>query len=410
MTCCDTPGLKPISEAMEIMRSKISALTEIEMVSLYQSLDRVLAEDVVSPMDIPPHANSAMDGFAFHSQAQFANEPLKLVGTALAGHPYYGSCSTNECVRIMTGAHLPDGLDTVVMQENTEQQGDFIHIHKWPKSGENIRLMGEDVSKHQKILNKGKRLGPCDLGLLAALGIAEVKVIRKLKVALIATGDELIKPGGTLADGEIFESNTLVLAAMLSRLNMEYKDYGIIKDDMDQLTKAFQEADQWADIVISSGGVSVGTADYTKDVLEKLGTIGFWKLAIKPGKPFAFGELSNSFFFGLPGNPVSATITFHQLAMPIMRIMQGETIDPPVTLHIPSNQPLKKHPGRQDFQRGTLLQNAEGELSVNSFRAQGSGILSSMSESNCYIVLPPQSGSVEAEQIVQVVPFDRFIC
>ncbi len=409
MTCCDAPGLRPINEAMEIMNSRLNAVIETESVVIREALDRILAEDVFSTINVPLHTNSAMDGYAFHSQDQTANTSLTLVGEAMAGHPYTGNCGRGECIRIMTGANLPDFLDAVVMQENTQADAAQISLLKWPKKGANIRLAGEDITQHQQVFSKGKRLSPSDLGLLGALGVAKVEVFRKLRVALIATGDELVHPGEAIKSGQIYESNTIVVAAMLSRLNMEVKDFGIIKDNLDDLTEAFQEADQWADVVISSGGVSVGTADYTKDVLENLGTIGFWKLAIKPGKPFAFGELSNSFFFGLPGNPVSATVTFHQLAVPMMRKMQGEEVAPSLILQVECQDVLKKRPGRQDYQRGNLIQNSDGSLTVTSFRTQGSGVLSSMSQSNCYIILPQESGTVEAGDKVNLLPFDRWI-
>lgn len=408
MDCCDAPGLRPVDDAIEQMKSTISKLTETEQSTISQGLDRILADDVHSGINVPPYNNSAMDGYAFRSADQNTSSTLTLVGQALAGHPFKGNCAPGECIRIMTGAPVPDELDTVVMQENTQVHDDKIKILKWPDAGNNIRLMGEDISQGQAVFKKGKRLSPADLGLLASLGIGEINVYRKLRVAVIATGDELAAPGEKLAEGNIFESNSVVVCAMLKRLNMEFMDFGIIPDQMDALTEAFKKADSWADVVVSSGGVSVGTADYTKDVLESLGTIGFWKLAIKPGKPFAFGELVNSFFFGLPGNPVSATVTFHQLAIPMMRLMQGEIFEEPLSLQTAITHPLKKRPGRQDYQRGTLTQN-EQQLEVSGFRSQGSGILSSMSQSNCYIILPQESGSVESGEQVRVVPFDRWL-
>jgi len=409
MTCCDAPGLMPIDEAIAIMQAKVTTVTATESVQLHLALDRILAEDIYSALDVPPQANSAMDGFALHAQDQNLNMPLKLVGETLAGHPYKGSCGKGECIRIMTGAIVPHFLDAVVMQENTSIKGEQVTVVQWPTSGSNIRLAGEDIAKGQQVFSKGKRLSPTDLGLLASLGVAHVPVYRKLRVAIIATGDELVTAGEIIREGQIYESNSLVVCAMLTRLNVDIKDYGIVKDDLTTLTAVFEEANQWADVVISSGGVSVGVADYTKTVLENLGTIGFWKLAIKPGKPFAFGTLSQSTFFGLPGNPVSATVTFHQLALPIMRQMQGELVDSTTTFQVECTEALKKRPGRQDYQRGTLSQLANGQLQVSGFRSQGSGVLSSMSQSNCYMILPQNAGNVAIGDKVTVLPFDRFI-
>jgi molybdopterin molybdotransferase len=308
----------------------------------------------------------------------------------------------------MTGALVPVGADTVVMQENVQRTGDQITLTQMPEAGENIRRAGEDISLGSQVLAAGQRLSALDIGLLASLGIAQVTVVRRLRVAILTTGDELLPAGAAPEQGKIYDSNRPLLAALLTRMPIDLIDLGIIADDLPALRSAFTTAMQWADVVISTGGVSVGDADYTKDVLAELGEIDFWKIAMKPGKPFAFGRLGQGWFFGLPGNPVSTAVTYHQLVVPGLRYLAGEALTSQQTLSAIAGHALKKQPGRTDFQRG-ILSNLNGVNTVVSAGLQSSGVLSAMAKANCYIRLEAEQDSVHAGGLVNVIPFDGFI-
>lgn len=407
--CCSAPDLLPFEQALSTLVDSIESVTTHERVSLDQALDRVLASGVVSPIDVPPHHNSAMDGYAFNAEDIINPSAVNVVGKSFAGSPYYGELAKNECIRIMTGAKLPDGCDTVVMQENVEVNENVAAIAEPITAKRHVRYRGEDIEKGQPVFNQGHTLNAIDLGVLASLGVETVQVFKKLTVAVLATGDELKTPFEQLSDGDIYESNTVVLQAMLSKLNVNIINFGIIKDDKNAIRMAFSEANKQADIVISSGGVSVGEADFTKEILAELGEINFWKLAIKPGKPFAYGQLSDSVFFGLPGNPVSATVTFHQLAVPGILKMQGRLFTRPIKLKAVTLSELKKSPGRMEFQRGIYQVNEQGQLCVNATGAQGSGILSSLAKANCYIILPQEQGRVATGELVSILPFDGLV-
>ncbi len=407
--CFSAPGLVPLESAMEQLLGLVQKTQQTEIIDLEQALGRVLAKDQISNLNIPPADNSAMDGYALKCADGSVGASLKMVAKVFAGHPISQNIQTGECVRIMTGGQIPTGCDAVSMQENVSANGEDIIINQTVQAGENIRRQGEDISVGQSVLKSGQRLTASHIGLLASLGNQNICVYKKLTVALISTGDELKKPGQTLNAGQFFESNTYTVNAMLKRLDMNVLDFGIIPDNLELLSETFAAADSQADIVISSGGVSVGEADYTKTVLEKLGKIQFWKLAIKPGKPFAFGLLPNSYFFGLPGNPVSAMVTMHQLATPLLRKIAGEDARLPLRLQAKTCEKIRKRPGRTDFQRGIYSFDESGQLQVRPNGAQGSGILSSMSAANCYIVLEQQRGNVDVGEQVLVEPFDELL-
>ncbi len=407
--CCSAPGLLPFEQALLKMLVQVTPITDCKNVLLVDALHYVLAENIFSPLNVPGHDNSAMDGYAFSIESLQTNQSLKLVGKSMAGAPFQGNCQLGECIRIMTGAKLPSCCDSVEMQENIQVDGENIVFLKEKILGSHVRKAGEDIKIDQQVLSKGHRLTTVDIGILASLGVAKIKVFRKLNVALIATGDELKLPGQVLSEGDIYESNSFVLSAMLEKLHVNVIDFGIIEDDFDLIKAAFVAADQQADAVISSGGVSVGDADYTKTVLDDLGKIGFWKIAMKPGKPFAFGQLPNSVFFGLPGNPVSALVTFHQLALIALTKMQNAEVLKRTVLNVRTVSDLRKSPGRVDFQRGLLTVNEKGENIVQSTGSQGSGILSSLSKANCFIVLPVEQGKVSAGEMVTVQLFDQYI-
>tara|TARA_R110000737_G_scaffold4096_2_gene13622 strand:+ start:16528 stop:17763 length:1236 start_codon:yes stop_codon:yes gene_type:complete len=406
--CCSAPGLMPFEKALETMLAAITPITDLESITLTEGLARVLSTDITSPINVPPHNNSAMDGYAF-AHASLANQAsLKLTGRSMAGQPYQGVCGQGECIRIMTGAKMPDGCDSVEMQENCQVEGDNVRFLAKGELADHVRYAGEDINKGQVVFHKGRRLSAIDIGVLASLGINELKVFRKLNVALIATGDELKALGQPLGSGDIYESNSYALAGMLKNLNVNVIDFGVIVDDESAIRTAFMQADKQADAVISSGGVSVGDADYTKLVLEQIGNIAFWKIAMKPGKPFAFGTLPNSVFFGLPGNPVSAMVTADLLTMPALMKLQHCNAALPITLKAKALTDLRKSAGRMDFQRGVLSTDSEGLLTVNSTGSQGSGILTSIASANCYIVLPAEQGRVQAGEIVNIRLFERY--
>lgn len=411
--CCSAPGLTPFSQALEHLLAQISVQSSTQLMSIEQACGRVLAHDIESRLNIPSADNSAMDGYAMASDDAQAGKQLTMIAKVFAGHPFTGDVAAGQCVRIMTGGQVPQGCDCVIMQENTHAQtaeiGAHIEILQTAKVGENIRKLGEDIKVGQQILMKGRRLTPADIGLLASLGVESVTVFEPIKVALISTGDELKKPGQVLQAGQFYESNGYTVEAALKRFGADVINFGIVPDDLNLLTHAFQQADQQADVVITSGGVSVGEADYTKTVIEKLGRIDFWKLAIKPGKPFAFGHLHNSYFIGLPGNPVSALVTLHQLGMPMLRKLSGEIAKSPLRLSAILQGNIRKSPGRMDFQRGIFSIDETGQLIVTTTGGQGSGILTSMSQANCYIVLSQESGSVAGGERVSIEPFDSIL-
>lgn len=400
------PDSMPVEQARRFIQQFLTPVTEHEMASLRNALQRTLAEDVLSPMNVPPHNYSAMDGYAVRF-GDLANAPrkLKLTGSAYAGHAFEGRVSAGECVRIMTGSLIPEGCDSVVMQEHARVEGDWIEMSKGHHEGENIRLAGEDIAQGAMVLARGQAIRPAEMGLLASLGLSEVSVYRKLRVALFSTGDELQQPGSPLAPGQIYDSNRYSLFGMLGELGVEIIDMGSIRDDKACLKSALLEAASQADVIITSGGVSVGEADYVKQLLAEIGEVVFWKIAMKPGKPLAYGKIGAAHFFGLPGNPVAVMVTFQQFVRDALRLLMGQQPKPTLAFHVISASPIRKIPGRMEFQRGILSQEENGRWIVHSTGGQGSGILSSMSKANCFIVLPEAQGNVEAGYAVQVQPF-----
>lgn len=406
-TTCYPNGLMPVERALETIFAEIPTVTETQSCDLSEALDRVLGEDIISPISIPPAANSAMDGYALRSEDLEHHTTFTVVGTALAGTPFQGQVSQGECVRIMTGAVIPAGADTVVMQENVERKDDTSSVtllHK-PQRGEAVRHAGEDVEKGALVYSAGKRLSAVDIGMLATLGIARVKVFRRLDVAVLSTGDELTEPGTPLKLGGIYDSNRAVLVAMLKKMNVNVHDLGVIADDPAKIRDALNKADALADVVITSGGVSVGDADYTKDILDEIGQVTLWKLAMKPGKPLTFGKLKNSVFFGLPGNPVSSTVTFDQIAAPAIQRMSGMTPQQPLRVTAQAAAPFRKRPGRADFQRARCWVDEQGTLKVAPHGRQSSGVMSSMAQSNCFAILDIEQGSVSEGEAVTVELF-----
>jgi len=412
-SCADAREATALSldQARQRISQGIEPVAGWQKLPVRAALGRVLARDLPSPCDVPAHDNSAMDGYALAAAdlPQTGTQSLEVVATALAGQAWRKPIGPGQCVRIMTGAMLPPGADTVVMQEQVALAGGRISVGPGHRAGENLRRAGEDLAQGQVALAAGKRLGPAELGLLASLGMAEVPVRRRPRVAFFSTGDELCSIGEVLDEGDVYDSNRYTLYGMLSRLGIEPLDLGVIPDQPAALRGAFRDAAGNADAVITSGGVSVGEADYVKAVLAELGQVDFWKIAMKPGRPLAFGLIGACPFFGLPGNPVAVMVTFYQFVQPALRRLAGETDYLPRRFPVPCQTPLKKRPGRAEFQRGLLELGPDGHLSVRTTGKQGSGILSSMSQADCFIVLPAESGDVEPGDLVLVEPFQGLV-
>jgi len=407
LSCADDydPNSMPVAKARELIGRFLSPVTTIERVHVRAALGRVLAEDVISPLDVPAHDNSAMDGYAvrFADLEQDGVVTLKVAGTAFAGQPFGGSMEAGECVRIMTGGVVPAGADTIVMQEHVKAKDGLVTVGGGNRREQNLRRAGEDLKAGQPALLRGQPLRPAEIGLIASLGIPEVSVYRRLRVAFFSTGDELRSIGTPLAEGQIYDSNRYTIHGMLTRLGCEVIDMGVVRDDPQLLERAFAEAAAIADVVITSGGVSVGEADFVKELLNKLGEVVFWKIAMKPGRPLAYGKIGRAHFFGLPGNPVSVMVTFYHFVREALLALSGRNPVPPLpTFKVPCVSPLKKAPGRTEFQRGVLECDSHGTWSVRVTGEQGSGILRSMSEANCFIILPSAQGSVAAGALVEV--------
>lgn len=410
MGCCDTSGLMPVSEAISAILQTTQALKETEFVSLKDALNRVTAEDVYSPINVPPFANSAMDGYAVHTNDLDQQDTLTLQGKSFAGIPFEGELKQGECIRIMTGAEIPKGANAVIMQEQTQVIHDKIQFLAQVKPNQNIRPLGDDILQGALVLTKGKRLTARDVPLLATLGIDQIRVYRRPVVAFFSTGDELKPVGEVLAKGEIYDSNRYTIHAMLEKVNCDSLDLGVIPDDPQQLEAAFLQASMQADVIITSGGVSVGEADFTKDILAQTGQVDFWKLAIKPGKPFAFGRVGNAIFCGLPGNPVSVLVTFSVLVHPMLAKLAGHSQwQPPIQLKAKAETPFKKSPGRTDYQRATYRMDEFGQVWVSSTGNQGSGAFSSLSKANCFAILEQERGSIEIGEWVSISPFDASL-
>jgi len=407
------PDALPVAKANEVIRGFVKPVAGVERLPVRGALGRVLAKDIVSPINVPSHDNSAMDGYAVRGDDLAAGEVTLIeIGTAYAGKAFAGEVRRGECVRVMTGAVMPEGTDTVVIQEAVSAEGRRIAIPAGQESGQNRRLAGEDLRKGQPALRTGRMLRPADIGLIASLGIGEVSVRRRLKVAFFSTGDELVSVGRKLEAGEVYDSNRYTLWGMLQRLGCEAVDLGVVRDDPKKLEAAFRKAAAGADAVVTSGGVSVGEADFTKQMMAKLGEVVFWKIAMRPGRPMAFGRIRargrSATLFGLPGNPVAVMVTFYHFVRGALLTMMGRSDADLPLLRVKSEVAMRKKPGRTEYQRG-VLEFKNGDWSVRLTGAQGSGILRSMSEANCFVVLGHERGSVNAGDYVEVMVMDGLV-
>jgi len=408
------PDALPVEKANEVMRSFVRPVSGVERLPVRAALGRVLARDIVSPIDVPSHDNSAMDGYAVRSDDLVSGAAVTLteIGSAFAGKPFDGEVGRGECVRVMTGAVMPKNTDTIVIQEAVTADGPRITVPPGQERGQNRRLAGEDLQKGKPALRSGRMLRPADIGLVASLGIGEVSVRRKLKVAFFSTGDELVSVGKKLKAGEVYDSNRYTLWGMLERLGCEVVDLGVVRDDPAKLEAAFRKAAAGADAVVTSGGVSVGEADFTRQMMAKLGEVAFWKIAMRPGRPMAFGRIRargrSAYLFGLPGNPVAVMVTFYHFVRGALLHMMGRSDTDLPLLRAKAEMAIRKKPGRTEYQRG-ILQRRNGEWTVRLTGAQGSGILSSMSEANCFVVLGHEQGAVEAGDEVDVMLMDGLV-
>jgi molybdopterin molybdotransferase len=408
------PDALPVDKANEVIRSVVRPVAGVERLPVRSALGRVLAREIVSPIDVPSNDNSAMDGYAVRSDDLVADRQVTLteIGASYAGREFAGEVKRGECVRVMTGAVMPRNTDTVVIQEAVTADGKRISIPPGQERGQNRRLAGEDLAKGKPALKAGRLLRPADLGLVASLGIGEVSVRRKLKVAFFSTGDELVSVGKKLKAGEVYDSNRYTLWGMLARLGCEVVDLGVVRDDPKKLEAAFRKAAASADAVVTSGGVSVGEADFTKQMMAKLGEVVFWKIAMRPGRPMAFGRIrargKAAYLFGLPGNPVAVMVTFYHFVRGALLTMMGRSDVELPLLRAKTDTAMRKKPGRTEYQRG-ILELKNGEWTVRLTGAQGSGILRSMSEANCFVVLRHEQGSVNPGDYVEVMVLDGLV-
>ena len=408
VSCVDgyDPDALRVDKAREAIRSCLTPVTETETVQVRASLGRVLAQDIVPAINVPGHDNSAMDGYAVRFSDLKKESTLENIGTALAGKPFHGKASAGQCVRVMTGAVMPEGTDTVVVQEVCKADGDRITIPAGQNKGQNVRAAGEDLKAGVPVLRAGRQVRAAELGLIASLGVGELNVKRRLRVAFFSTGDELASIGTALKEGEVYDSNRYTLHGMLSRLGVEIVDMGVVRDDPAALEQALRQASK-CDAIVTTGGVSVGEADFVKQLMAKLGEVLFWKIAMRPGRPMAFGRIGNAFLFGLPGNPVAVMVTFYQFVREALLTLSGVSTSEAPLLTAMSAQPIRKVPGRTEYQRGVLYKE-NNAWKVRTTGQQGSGVLRSMSEANCFIVLEHERGRVEVGEQVSVQLMDTL--
>ena len=403
-------AMTPVDDVVEALLARAIPLARAERLDLAEALGKILAEDIVASIDVPAADNSAMDGYALDvTDPAMHVGGLYRVGDRIAAGYTGRPLTPGTLTRIFTGAPIPAGANTVLIQENTRRVGDLVEILEMPTQADNVRPRGQDIDLGQTVLSMGRRLQPQDLGLIASVGVARVAVYEPLVVGLMSTGDELVEPSGAIGPGQIYNSNHYTLSGLIRRLGMTVIDLGLVADNADATQRALLRGAEEADCIISSGGVSVGEEDYVKAAVEELGGLDFWRIAIKPGKPLAFGNVAGVPFFGLPGNPVSALVTFHQLALlALIKLQNAEPINR-TALKVRTTTELRKSPGRMDFQRGVLSLNEQGDNIVTSTGSQGSGILSSLATANCYIILPAKQGKVSAGELVTVEIFDDYI-
>lgn len=400
-----------VGDAVKKILENTQPIADFNKLHLRDCLQRTLFEDIQSPLDVPAHNNSAMDGYALSSRnlPSENTRSFKVIGTAYAGRPFGGVCQSNECVQIMTGAIVPENTDSIIIQEDvTVLDTQTIEIGTGHRQHQNVRFAGEDIRAGSTVLAKGTTVKAADLGVLASLGINECRVYRRPRVSFFSTGDELKSLGEVLGKGDIYDSNRYSLYGLLSDCAVDIIDMGVVKDEPESIKNTLLSAAACSDVVLTSGGVSVGEADYIKGILQQIGSMDFWKIAMKPGRPLTFGKIDDSLFFGLPGNPVAVMVTFYQFVLPCLLKLKGNQHKEILSFRACSLNPIRKNPGRKEFQRAIASTDDVGNLQVALTGKQGSGILSSMSQANCFIVLPEDRGHVEQGDTVNVQFFDQY--
>ncbi len=409
--CCDTlsPAFLSVVQGQEKVLSLVNTVSEIEACKIENAYGRVLAEDIISPVNVPQYTNSAMDGYAIRSD-DVDRDSYQVVAEVMAGHAYDQPLEVGQAVKIMTGAPTPLNGDTVVMREQASQEGDKVTFDGANiKAGQNVRQAGEDLAIGSDVFTAGTRLASPEMGMIASLGFGEANVFRKLKVAVFSTGDEVQAPGTEQKANSIYDSNRFTIMGMLEKLGCEILDFGILEDNEQLMIEALENASAQADVVMTSGGVSVGDADYIKLALDKLGQIDFWRINMRPGRPLAFGQINNKPFFGLPGNPVAVMVSFINFVEPALRKMQGEQGWKPLKVNAIATENLRSRQGRTEFSRGIYELDDTGRLTVRTTGKQGSGILRSMSEANCLIEISPAIDTVKAGESVTIIPLQGRI-
>ncbi|WP_337161071.1 bifunctional molybdopterin-guanine dinucleotide biosynthesis adaptor protein MobB/molybdopterin molybdotransferase MoeA [Vibrio alginolyticus] len=409
--CCDTlsPAFLSVVQGQEKILSLVNTVSEIEACRIENAYGRVLAEHIVSPVNVPQYTNSAMDGYAIRSD-DVDRDSYQVVAEVMAGHAYDQPLEVGQAVKIMTGAPTPRNGDTVVMREQAIQEGDRVTFNGANiKAGQNVRQAGEDLAIGSDVFTAGTRLASPEMGMIASLGFGEANVFRKVKVAVFSTGDEVQAPGTEQKANSIYDSNRFTIMGMLEKLGCEILDFGILEDNEQLMIEALENASAQADVVMTSGGVSVGDADYIKLALDKLGQIDFWRINMRPGRPLAFGQINNKPFFGLPGNPVAVMVSFINFVEPALRKMQGEQGWKPLKVNAIATENLRSRQGRTEFSRGVYELDATGRLTVRTTGKQGSGILRSMSEANCLIEISPAIDTVKAGESVTIIPLQGRI-
>ncbi|WP_144392734.1 gephyrin-like molybdotransferase Glp [Pleionea sediminis] len=412
--CCFQKGLMTFAQAKEKLLEHASSITKTSNVLISKALNSTLAEKICSPINVPGFDNSAMDGYAVRLNDVLRDNKAVLVGKSFAGAPYEGDIGQGECVRIMTGAMVPKGADCVIKQEDTSQQGiakinEMIFFNKIPSTPVNIRAAGDDIKVNQTILEPGRKLTAADIGLLSSLGVREIEIFDSIKIAVFSSGDELIDSNEALEAGKIYDSNRHTTISILKQCGFQVTDLGILPDAPDVISNALNNASKKVDVIITSGGVSVGEADYIKSIVEQLGNISLWKVAMKPGKPFAFGNIGDCHFIGLPGNPVSSMVTLMQLGLPFLRKLQGQLAKDPGYYYARLTRKIQKSRGRYEFQRAYISLNDTFRWEASPIRNQSSGVLSSMSQANGFIVLEPEAECVEVGELVKVQRFNDLL-
>ena len=403
------PNAMGYHDAQKWIHQFISPIKETEIIPIKDSLGRILSEDIYSPIDVPNYENSAMDGFVFFQPKENSPKILKVTGSVLAGQISSQEIISGEAIQIMTGGKIPNAGNTVIPIELVTHENNKIVLNETPKIGANIRKVGEDVKKGALILKAGKCIRPSEIGLLASLGLSSIKVYHRLRVAFFSTGDEVVAVGKPIKIGQVYDSNNHTIGAMLKQLGVDTIDLGIVADDRKVLKETLLSIADKADVIITSGGVSVGAADFMKEILREIGEVLFWKLSIKPGRPLAYGKISQAHYFGLPGNPVASMVTFYQVVQPHLKTLMGETgYQPPPLFKVKAESLIAKRPGRMEFQRGILFKK-NNEWWVRTTGSQGSAILSSMTQANCFIVLDIHLDSVDAGSDVHVQLMEGFV-